>query len=270
MSLQTRQHPELLLPLQASPPALSMEEGATSDEGQAREGPDVKVAIHEEPRPRHCTENQEEPGKWLFAMRTEEEGTEAGARASRCLRKRCTQGKGIGEDPTMGPGGTAEECLDEDVVPQPSPVHSVSHHMLRYLSLAVIVIGWFLLTTTEAKIRAVMVALTFSFIEFHFRALTHKSCRELQRRHPTRAERDVRKAMGLSTGPNDTKPIGTLMVFVPTEGACWLEETHHARRAQAGEVGSWCFGPECRLRTSWPTATPRGSSSGPMYSMARS
>ncbi len=86
-------------------------------------------------------------------------------------------------------------------VPQPPPCNSLARRGLSYLSLAAILVAWLWLTSLEAKIRAVMVALTFSAIEFHFRAVTRPSAAELNKAiinsiNPD--ERDKRRAMDLA------------------------------------------------------------------------
>jgi hypothetical protein len=98
-----------------------------------------------------------------------------------------------------------EECGAHEI-PQPPPCNSLARRGLRYLSLAAILVAWLWLTSLEAKIRAVMVALTFSAIEFHFRAVTRPSAAELNKAiiDSTGAidsnpdERDMRRAMGLA------------------------------------------------------------------------
>lgn len=91
-------------------------------------------------------------------------------------------------------------------VPQPPPCNSLARRGLRYLSLAAILVAWLWLTSLEAKIRAVMVALTFSAIEFHFRAVTRPSAAELNKTilnststiNSNPGERDMRRAIGLA------------------------------------------------------------------------
>jgi hypothetical protein len=101
------------------------------------------------------------------------------------------------------PVAESEACSADNCIPQPLPCHSIPMLTVRYLSLAAILVAWLLMTSLEAKIRAVMVAFTFSCIEFHFRAITRKSAGELERSGtPTtqplsKSEQDMRRAMGL-------------------------------------------------------------------------
>jgi hypothetical protein len=93
------------------------------------------------------------------------------------------------------------EEYGEHEIPQPPPCNSLARRGLRYLSLAAILVAWLWLTSLEAKIRAVMVALTFSAIEFHFRAVTRPSAAELNKGNTINSnpdERDMRRAMGLA------------------------------------------------------------------------
>jgi hypothetical protein len=103
------------------------------------------------------------------------------------------------------------------VIPQPAPCNSLVMLELRYISFAAIVVVWLLFTSLEAKVRAVMIALTFAAIEFHFRAITRPSAAELALAKAaaapvvavstTAAERDMRRAMGLPEVIAEPEPV---------------------------------------------------------------
>ncbi len=78
-------------------------------------------------------------------------------------------------------------------IPQPAPSNTWPVLCFRYLSFIAIVGAWVLLCSTETKLRAILVAFSFSCVEFTFRALTIK--------HPVGTSIDARGRV--SNGPKE-------------------------------------------------------------------
>jgi len=94
-----------------------------------------------------------------------------------------------------------EEEVWDEVIPQPTACSSLPVQVMRWLSLPAIVLAWLWLTSLECKVRAVMVALTFAIIEFHFRAITCASSQEhvlatLCKVRPAKKKQELFRAVG--------------------------------------------------------------------------